>query len=96
MCAAVGVDPAAGVYVKGGGRGGGKWWGGSGGGGSGVESFYAEVAVRVVEVCRRGRGEGDGGLIEVGECRERVGRGRGLGGEVVVSEYVYLSLCGLF
>ncbi|KAG8530023.1 uncharacterized protein KY384_005505 [Bacidia gigantensis] len=43
------------------------------------------VAVRVVEVCRSSRGE-NGGLISVEECTGRVGRGKGLGGELEVSD----------
>ncbi|KAL9129195.1 MAG: hypothetical protein Q9217_002299 [Psora testacea] len=82
MCNAIGVDPLAGSNVKGkaGGRG---WWGQVVGGG--MNDFYFQVAVRVVEVCRASRAE-NGGLLGVEECRARVGRGRGLGGELDVSD----------
>ncbi|KAL9104734.1 MAG: hypothetical protein Q9163_000346 [Psora crenata] len=81
MCNAIGVDPLAGSNVKGKASGKG-WWGQVVGGG--VNDFYFQVAVRVVEVCRASRGE-NGGLIALEECRARVGRGRGLGGELDVS-----------
>lgn len=73
MCAAIGVDPLA----SSGGRKGGSFWaellGGS------VGDFYFELAVRVVEVCRRTRGE-NGGLIAVAEVVDRLGGGGGEGG----------------
>ena len=87
MCNAIGVDPLAGSNIKGkaaGGKGLGGWLGGVMGGG-GVNDFYFQVAVRVVEVCRSSRGE-NGGLIAVEECRARVSRGRGLGGHLDVSD----------
>ena len=87
MCNAIGVDPLAGSNVKGkagGGKGLGSWLGGIMKGG-GVNDFYYQVAVRVVEVCRSSRGE-NGGLIAVEECKARVGRGRGLGGQLDVSD----------
>ncbi|KAH8150267.1 uncharacterized protein LAJ45_05478 [Morchella importuna] len=61
MCAAIGVDPLASSSGKKG-----SFWaellGGS------VGDFYFELAVRVVEVCRRTRGENGGGRGEgVGE-----------------------------
>lgn len=87
MCNAIGVDPLAGSNVKGKsgtGKGGGKsWWAQMLGGD--VNDFYFEVAVRVVEVCRNSRGE-NGGLMGVEECRVRVGKGRGIGGGIDVSE----------
>lgn len=55
--------------------------------GGDVNDFYFELAVRVVEVCRGTRGE-NGGLIAVGECKERVQKGKGIGGGMEVSEYV--------
>jgi ESCRT-II complex subunit VPS22 len=87
MCNAIGVDPLAGSNVKGkNGKGGkGSWWAQMLDGD--VNDFYFELAVRVVEVCRGSRGE-NGGLIGVEECRERVGKGRGIGGGIDVSEYV--------
>ena len=88
MCNAIGVDPLAGSNAKGkgtGGKGLSGWLGSVVGGGEGVNDFYFQVAVRVVEVCRSSRGE-NGGLISVEECRTRVGRGRGLGGELAVSD----------
>lgn len=87
MCNAIGVDPLAGSNVKGknGKRGKGSWWAQMLGGD--VNDFYFQLAVRVVEVCRGSRGE-NGGLIGVEECRERVGKGRGIGGGIDVSEYV--------
>ena len=87
MCNAIGVDPLAGSNVKGkGGKGGkGSWWAQMLGGD--VNDFYFELAVRVVEVCRASRGE-NGGLIGVEDCRERVAKGKGIGGGIDVSEYV--------
>lgn len=90
MCAAIGVDPllASSDTSKGGGKGGES---GSGSGiwaqllgRTGLNDFYFELAVRVVEVCGETRGE-NGGLIEVGMVRERVVRGRveGMGVEGV-------------
>lgn len=88
MCNAIGVDPLAGSNVKG------KSGYGKGIGslwmkvlGADVNDFYFELAVRVVEVCRNSRGE-NGGLLGVEECKERVRRGKGIGGGMDVSEYV--------
>lgn len=86
MCNAIGVDPLAGsnITAKSKGKGkGGSWWSQIVGGD--VGDFYFGLAVRVVEVCRQSRGE-NGGLLGVSECRERVGKGRGIGGEMEVSE----------
>ncbi|KAL8762604.1 MAG: hypothetical protein Q9184_001405 [Pyrenodesmia sp. 2 TL-2023] len=87
MCNAIGVDPLAGSNVKdkSGGRAGGKgsWWAQMLGGD--VNDFYFELAVRVVELCRATRGE-NGGLIEVEECRERVKKGKGIGGGMDISD----------
>ena len=88
MCNAIGVDPLAGSNAKGkgtGSKGLSGWLGNIVGGGGGVNDFYFQVAVRVVEVCRASRGE-NGGLISVEECKTRVARGRGLGGELVVTD----------
>ncbi|KAH0608544.1 uncharacterized protein H6S33_001678 [Morchella sextelata] len=64
MCAAIGVDPLASSSGKKG-----SFWaellGGS------VGDFYFDLAVRVVEVCRRTRGE-NGGLIAVAEVVDRL------------------------
>jgi ESCRT-II complex subunit VPS22 len=67
MCAAIGVDPLA--SSKGGGEGGSFWAQMLG---SDVGDFYFELAVRVVEVCRKTR-EQNGGLVAVEEVRERLG-----------------------
>ncbi|KFH43935.1 Vacuolar-sorting protein-like protein [Hapsidospora chrysogenum ATCC 11550] len=84
MCTAIGVDPlasSAGGGGSDGGGGGGLWaqlLGGS------VNDFYFELAVRVVEVCSRTRGE-NGGLIGLRELTERVSRGR-MEGSAAISE----------
>lgn len=87
MCNAIGVDPLAGSNVKGsrsGSKGGiGSLWAKVLGGD--VNDFYFELAVRVVEVCRGSRGE-NGGLLGVEECKERVKKGRGIGGGMDVSD----------
>ena len=91
MCNAIGVDPLAGSNVKGkgAGKGGvGSLWAKVLGGD--VNDFYFELAVRVVEVCRGSRGE-NGGLLGVEECKEQVKKGRGIGGGMLVSEYVETS-----
>lgn len=86
MCNAIGVDPLAGSNVAGKKKGKGNWWSQVLGGD--VGDFYFAVAVRVVEVCRSSRGE-NGGLLGVEECRERVKKGRGIGGGMEVSEYIH-------
>ncbi|KAI9846779.1 MAG: hypothetical protein M1837_003628 [Sclerophora amabilis] len=79
MCTAIGVDPLASSS----GKKEGSFWaqilGGS------VNDFYFELAVRVVEVCRATR-DVNGGLLGVGECREKIVSRRGLGGEMEVSD----------
>ncbi|KAK1779305.1 EAP30/Vps36 family-domain-containing protein [Copromyces sp. CBS 386.78] len=79
MCAAIGVDPllaSSHESSKGGkGQGGGDSMWAQLLGRTGLNDFYFELAVRVVEVCGETRGE-NGGLIEVGMVRERVVRGR--------------------
>lgn len=88
MCAAIGVDPLASsnVHKSGGKEGGaGSWWAQMLGGS--VNDFYFELAVRVVEVCRDTRSE-NGGMVSVAEVRERVQRGKVIGGGMEVSEYV--------
>ena len=82
MCNTIGVDPLAGSNVKGSSKGK-SWWAQMLGGD--VNDFYFELAVRVVEVCRAGRG-GNGGLMGVRECREKVARGRGIGGGMDISD----------
>lgn len=86
MCNAIGVDPLAGSNVKGKGpssKGLGSLWAKVLGGD--VNDFYFELAVRVVEVCRGSRGE-NGGLLGVEECKERVKKGRGIGGGMEVTD----------
>ena len=83
MCSAIGVDPLAGSNVAGNKKKGKTWWNQVLG--ADVSDFYFSVAVRVVEVCRATREE-NGGLLGVKECRERVGKGHGIGGAIEVSE----------
>jgi len=91
MCNAIGVDPLAASNVRGKGsrKGlmglaeGGSFWTQILGGD--MNDFYFEVAVRVVELCRETRSE-NGGLIGVGECRRRVGKGKTIGGGLEVSD----------
>ncbi|KAL8946523.1 MAG: hypothetical protein Q9222_007092 [Ikaeria aurantiellina] len=85
MCNAIGVDPLAGSNVKGksGSKGKGSWWAQTLGGD--VNDFYFELAVRVVELCRATRGE-NGGLLGVEECKERVSKGKGIGGGMDISD----------
>lgn len=90
MCNAIGVDPLASSHhaQKRGGTGPagrGNFWAQMLGGS--VNDFYFELAVRVVEVCRDTRAE-NGGMIAVAEVRQRVQKGRGIGGGMEVSEYV--------
>lgn len=93
MCNAIGVDPLAASNVKGKGSRKGLMGLGEGGSfwtqilGGDMNDFYFEVAVRVVELCRETRSE-NGGLIGVGECRRRVGKGKTIGGGLEVSEFV--------
>lgn len=84
MCNAIGVDPLASSS----GKKGGSFWAQMLG--SSVNDFYFELAVRVVEVCRATRGV-NGGLIAVGECRERIVAQRGIGADMEISEYVERS-----
>lgn len=83
MCNAIGVDPLAGSNIAGKKKGGKSWWDQVLG--ADVGDFYFAVAVRIVEVCRATRGE-NGGLIGVKECKEQVGKGKGIGGGIEVSE----------
>ncbi|KAF2803854.1 putative ELL complex subunit Eap30 [Mytilinidion resinicola] len=86
MCNAIGVDPLASSHHKaagGGGKDGGSFWAQMLGGS--VNDFYFELAVRVVEVCRDTRAE-NGGIIAVAEVRQRVQKGKGIGGGMEVSD----------
>ncbi|BFZ59374.1 ESCRT II complex subunit Dot2 [Saitoella coloradoensis] len=81
MCAAIGVDPLSSGR---GGKGGIKGWSEM----LGVGDFYYELAVRIVEVCRRTRQE-NGGLIEVGQVRELVSaRLQRAGGNAVTEDAI--------
>lgn len=81
--------------VAGGGAGGGGGGVGGGGGGEGQheDDLHLRLAMRVVEICRAGRST-NGGLLGVGDCREMVKKGQGIGGEVEVTEYVLLIFLG--
>jgi ESCRT-II complex subunit VPS22 len=74
MCNAIGVDPLASNNKT---AEGGNWWAQVLG--KEVGDFYFELAVRVVEVCRRSR-KIDGGLVAIDVVRERV---LGVNGEKV-------------
>jgi ESCRT-II complex subunit VPS22 len=81
MCTAIGVDPLASSSNKKG-----SFWAEMLG--TSVNDFYFELAVRVVEVCRRTREE-NGGLIAVAEVKDRIMRqDEKIGGTSDVSEYV--------
>ena len=85
MCTSIGVDPAAATNAAGSKK-------GAGGGFFGMMSgrddkeFVAKVALRVVGVCRASREE-NGGLLGVEECRQRVAKGKGIGGSMEVARY---------
>lgn len=64
MCTAIGVDPLASSSSKKG-----SFWAEMLG--KSVNDFYFELAVRVVEVCRRTREE-NGGLIAIAEVKDRI------------------------
>lgn len=84
MCTAIGVDPLASSAGAGGQReGAGSLWSQLLGGT--VNDFYFELAVRVVEVCGQTREE-NGGLIAVGECRDRIMRTQ-MEGAPEITEY---------
>jgi ESCRT-II complex subunit VPS22 len=53
--------------------------------GSSVNDFYFNLGVLIVEECRATRSE-NGGLISVTEIRQRIQRGRGIGGGMEVSD----------
>lgn len=84
MCNAIGVDPLASSSRGKVGKGeGGSMWAQMLGGS--VNDFYFELAVRIVEVCRDTRAE-NGGMIAVAEVKQRVQKGRGIGGGMEVTE----------
>lgn len=86
MCTAIGVDPLASSSNKKG-----SFWAEMLG--TSVNDFYFELAVRVVEVCRRTRDE-NGGLIAVAEVKDRIMKlDEKIGGTSDVSEYVGLLTC---
>ncbi len=84
------MDPLAANVIVGKGKekgGSGGWWAqlkGTRGAGH-EDDLHLRLAMRVVEICRKGRSE-NGGLLGVGECREMVKRGQGIGGKVDVTE----------
>jgi len=83
MCTAIGVDPLASSSNKKG-----SFWAEMLG--TSVNDFYFELAVRVVEVCRRTRDE-NGGFIAVAEVKDRIMKlDEKIGGTSDVSEYVGL------
>lgn len=86
MCNAIGVDPLAASNLKGkggkiGDRGG--WWAPLKK--RDVNDLHLRLAMRLVEICRASRNE-NGGLIGVEECKEKVRRGQGIGGEMEITE----------
>ena len=87
MCNALGVDPLAASNAQGNKKG--SWLSQALGREEGKE-FVMQVALRVVEVCRASREE-NGGLLGVEECRQRVARGRGIGGTMEVERSVLRS-----
>lgn len=85
MCNAIGVDPLAASNVKGkGGQAKGGWWAQLRKRGE-ASDLQLRVAMRVVEICRASRNE-NGGLIGVRECKEKVRKGQGIGGEMEITE----------
>lgn len=87
MCTAIGVDPLASSSNKKG-----SFWAEMLG--TSVNDFYFELAVRVVEVCRRTREE-NGGLIAVAEVKDRIMKqDEMIGGGSNVSELATLSASG--
>lgn len=91
MCNAIGVDPlvSSNTSQLGASEKNGSFWAQMLGGS--VNDFYFELAVRVVEVCRETRAE-NGGMIAVDEVARRVKKGKAIGGEMKVSEYVYVNV----
>lgn len=85
MCNAIGVDPLAASNMKGkGAQGKSGWWAQLRKRGD-ESDLHARVAMRVVELCRASRNE-NGGLIGVQECKEKVRKGQGIGGEMGITE----------
>ena len=83
MCNAIGVDPLAGSNLSG--KKGRSWWNSIVG--EKGDDFYVRVATRLVEECQRTRGE-NGGLLSVKDCRDRVSKGKDIGGGIQVTEFV--------
>lgn len=84
MCTAIGVDPLASSSNKKG-----SIW--TELLGHTINDFYFELAVRVVEVCKRSRQE-NGGLIAVAEVKERLlHESRRMGNRTDMSEFVSYS-----
>ena len=86
LCTSIGVDPAAAdnaALSKKGTVGGGFF---SMMAGRDDKEFVARVALRVVQVCRASREE-NGGLLGLEECRQRVAKGKGVGGAMDVARY---------
>ncbi|KAF2745091.1 EAP30-domain-containing protein [Sporormia fimetaria CBS 119925] len=85
MCSALGVDFLASSHHRGKGKDGasGSIWAQILG--SDVNDFYFNLGVLIVEECRATRAE-NGGLISVAEIRQRIQRGRRIGGGMEVSD----------
>jgi ESCRT-II complex subunit VPS22 len=85
MCSALGVDFLASSHHREKGRDGdgGSMWAQVLG--NSVNDFYFNLGVLIVEECRATRSE-NGGLISVTEIRQRIQRGRGIGGGMEVSD----------
>ena len=86
MCNAIGVDPLAASNLRGAKASQAKsgWWPQLRAR-SDASNLHARVAMRVVEICRASRNE-NGGLIGVHECKEKVRKGQGIGGEMEITE----------
>lgn len=85
MCNAIGVDPLAASNVKAkGAPAKSGWWAQLRKRGD-ESDLHARVAMRVVELCRASRNE-NGGLIGVQECKEKVRKGQGIGGEMEITK----------
>lgn len=78
MCRRIGVDPLA--SNKG-------FWAQT----LGLGDFYYELAVQMIEICLRTRGE-NGGMISMGELLRRLRLKRGAK-STTITEYVYFLLC---
>ena len=89
MCTSIGVDPAAATNAAAGRKGPGAGGFFSMMAGKDDKEYVARVALRVVEVCRASREE-NGGLLGVEECRQRVAKGKGVGGAMDVARYSFL------